>query len=165
VSGNTVSGPLSVTNSRGAGPLASELLPAVRSNQISGPLACSGNQPGVDDAGNTASGGRSGQCALMATSTAVTSTPSGGMSTVGQSVTYTATVTPGSTGKPTGTVAFSDAGAVVPGCSAVPLGTDLNATCAIAYPAAGYHAVSVLYSGNSAFAPSASAIPANDSAS
>ncbi len=162
VAANTVTGPVAVTNNRGAGPLSSELIPAVRSNQISGPLSCSGNQPGLDDAGNTASGGRSGQCALTATSTVVTATPPGGMSTVGQSVSYTATVTPGSTGKPAGTVTFSDAGVAIPACQAVALGANLSATSTIAYATAGYHAMSVLYSGNTVFAPSASPIPAID---
>ena len=87
---------------------------------------------------------------LTLTSTAVTSSsnPSG----FGQSVTFTATVTPQGSGSPTGTVTFSD-GSTQIGQSAV---SDGVATLSTSSLAIGSHSVTAAYSGDSTFAASVS---------
>ena len=63
---NTIGGPVSVTNNRGASPLA-DVAPEVEGNHISGALACSGNIPPVTNDGvtNTAGGAKTGECAFL----------------------------------------------------------------------------------------------------
>ena len=83
------------------------------------------------------------------TTTAVVS--SGNPSVVGQSVTYTATVSvtaPGS-GSPTGSVEFFDGGTGITGCTAKALsGTSPDtATCTIAYATVGTHVITAQYLG------------------
>ncbi len=63
----------------------------------------------------------------------------------GQSVTYTATVTPLTT---VGTVAFWDGGSVIGTCTAVPLVAGV-ATCTVSYPKSGNHELKAVYAGNS----------------
>ncbi|MGH3579538.1 MAG: Ig-like domain-containing protein, partial [Mycobacterium sp.] len=84
-----------------------------------------------------------------ATTTAVSS--SANPSVTGQTVTYKASVSinPPGTGSPTGTVNFQDGGTSIGGCSAVALVSG-QATCsAPAYTAAGAHAITAVYSGDS----------------
>jgi hypothetical protein len=72
---------------------------------------------------------------------------------IGQTVTYTATVT-GLGGSPTGTVSFTDNGVPIPGCTAVPLVNGV-ATCTVAkgYPVSqvGVHTIVATYSGDATF--------------
>jgi hypothetical protein len=77
--------------------------------------------------------------------------------TVGDPVTYAATVTGGS-GTPTGGVNFTDGGVTI--CTAVPLDTNGNATCAQTYPSTGGspHAIAVDYSGDSTYAASSGSL-------
>jgi hypothetical protein len=81
-------------------------------------------------------------------------------STVGQQVTFTAVVSPGSgSGAPSGTVTFT-----IDGKSQAPVSLrDVNgrelATLSVSTLTAGKHTVSAAYSGNSAFAASAAASP------
>jgi hypothetical protein len=86
--------------------------------------------------------------ALTSTSTAVT----GGSSVVGQSVTFTATVTPGGAGTPTGTVTFFF------GDGSAPVTQTLNgsgqATATHAYAVIGAYNLTASYNGDSSFAPS-----------
>jgi hypothetical protein len=71
----------------------------------------------------------------IVTKTKVTS--SANPATVGQDVTYTATVSPaGSNPVPGGTVAFAD-GSAIPGCGAVALSAAGTASCTVSYPAPG----------------------------
>ncbi len=74
-------------------------------------------------------------------------------STVGQAVTYTATVSPAVA---TGTVSFNEAGASIAGCAARPVSSGI-ATCAVADPAAGGYGIAAVYSGDSNYAASWSA--------
>src|SRR5215471_3985950 len=81
-----------------------------------------------------------------ATTTSLTS--SANPSSVGASVTFTATVTGTS---PTGTVNFMDGASSISGCGAVALtgsGNTLTATCSTASLAGGTHSVTAVYSGN-----------------
>lgn len=76
--------------------------------------------------------------------------------TVGELLTYTATVTPNAApiSLPTGSVEFLDAGAPVAGCLVQPLimGTSAaTATCQVSYPAAGPHSITATYGGDSNF--------------
>ena len=66
----------------------------------------------------------------------------------GQSVTFTAKVS-GTSGTPTGTLAFRDNGAVISGCAAVALSGG-SATCTTSF-AVGSHAITGAYSGNSTY--------------
>jgi len=79
-------------------------------------------------------------------STTVTVQSSSAAPTVGQSVTYTATVSPAPT---SGTVAFSDDGSPIAGCEAQAVDTTTgSATCHAIYDAAGQHLISATFSGS-----------------
>lgn len=73
---------------------------------------------------------------------------------VNQSVTYTTTLTPASTGAslPTGTVSFSDHGTAIPACSggSAPqiAGNPLQASCTITYGSVGQHSITAIYNGD-----------------
>jgi hypothetical protein len=86
--------------------------------------------------------------------TATTLTSGANPSTVGGVVTYAATVRPAPRG---GTVAFTDGTASVPGCRAQPVDNAGTATCQVAYPGAGAHAITAAYSGDARHAASTSA--------
>jgi hypothetical protein len=85
-----------------------------------------------------------------ATTTAVSS--SANPSTVGQQVTYTATVSPA---PDSGTVTFTDGGTAIPGCSSVPVSSG-TANCATTYGATGSHIIAASYAGDTNFDPSIS---------
>ncbi|HUA14746.1 MAG TPA: FG-GAP-like repeat-containing protein [Verrucomicrobiae bacterium] len=87
---------------------------------------------------------------LVSTTTAVSS--SSNPSSFGQSVTFTATVTPQSAGTPTGTVTFSD-GSTQLGQSTVSDGAATLSTSALAI---GSHSITASYSGDSTYAASVS---------
>ena len=74
----------------------------------------------------------------------------------GQTVTYTATVTPvaPASGTRTGTVDFQDAGVDIPGCGAKAVAAAGIATCAIAYAGPGSHTITAVYSGDTNFTAS-----------
>ena len=74
-------------------------------------------------------------------------------STVGQQVTYTATVTPIPS---SGTVAFSDSGIAVAGCGAVAVNGGGRAACETTYTAVGLHSTVATYSGDQDHQPSGS---------
>ena len=77
-------------------------------------------------------------------------------STVGGSVTYTATVLPTPDG---GTVAFTDNGPLLPGCDAVAVITSTGtATCTTTYGAAGTHAIVASYSGDTNYTASSGSL-------
>jgi len=44
------------------GLLPHQAVPAFEANQVTGPLRCDGNEPTLDQSGNTVAGPRSGQC-------------------------------------------------------------------------------------------------------
>jgi hypothetical protein len=94
----------------------------------------------------------SGQVKSAAATTTLAS--SANPSASGQSVTFTATVS-GTTGTPTGTVAFTNAGATIPGCGAVTLAAG-TAACTTSGLVAGSRPITATYSGDSIFAASAS---------
>ncbi|HLG92314.1 MAG TPA: Ig-like domain-containing protein, partial [Acidimicrobiales bacterium] len=85
----------------------------------------------------------------------VTVASSANPSVTGQPVTYTATVTGGTT-QPTGTVSFSDGGTPVPSCQALALSSG-SATCQVTYSGVGSHSIVASYSGDSNYPPSSSA--------
>ncbi len=95
------------------------------------------------------------------TSTTTTLAASATSLTAGGSVTYTATVTPGSggTGEPSGTVAFQDGGSTISGCGAQPLtagSSSSTATCTVSYPNPGSHSITASYGGDTNFSGSSS---------
>lgn len=101
--------------------------------------------------GRLVRGGQSlGTFDLFATSTAVTSSVN--PSTLGQSVTFTATVT-GAGGTPTGTVNFKDGGTSISGCASQALSSGV-ATCVTSALSLGTHPITADYSGDSNFATS-----------
>ena len=72
----------------------------------------------------------------------------------GQTVTYTATVSPAGGGS----VTFNDGGTPVTGCKARSLDSIGQATCQASYATTGSHAITAVYSGDSATAGSTSAV-------
>jgi hypothetical protein len=72
----------------------------------------------------------------------------------GQMVTYTATVSPAGGGS----VTFNDGGTPVTGCKARSLDSNGQATCQASYGTTGSHAITAVYSGDSATAGSTSAV-------
>ena len=97
-----------------------------------------------------------GQVTTSADTTTLRSSPSS--STIGQMVTFTATVAPGSgtTGTPTGTVTFEE-GATVLGTAT--LGTSGTATFSIATLGVGSHTITAVYGGDANFATSSGITP------
>ena len=87
-----------------------------------------------------------------ATTTAVAS--SANPSVQGQTVTYTATVSPAGGGS----VTFNDGGKPVTGCAARSLNSSGQATCQVTYATTGSHAITAVYSGDAASAGSTSAV-------
>ena len=92
-------------------------------------------------------------------STAI-STSSSSPST-GQTVTYTATVTPAQSGptEPSGTIQFADDGSAIGACSSRLLthgSSSSTATCTTSYDSAGSHSITASYSGDSNFVGSSS---------
>jgi hypothetical protein len=86
------------------------------------------------------------------TSTSTTLVSSGSPSTAGNSVTYTATVSPTPDG---GTVAFSDNGIAISTCQTQAVNvTTGHATCAVTYSSAGSHPITAVYGGDTNFAAS-----------
>ena len=98
----------------------------------------------------TASQVVAGTIAPIVSATALTSSVN--PSTMGQPVTLTATITPGSA---TGTVAFKDDATTL--CGAVPLAGGA-ATCRTTLAAPGAHAITAIYSGSSVLGASTSAV-------
>jgi adhesin/invasin len=74
-------------------------------------------------------------------------------STVGQTVSYTATASPA---PDAGTVTFSDGAGVIAGCAAVSPDAYGKAGCRTTYPHPGAHAIAARYSGDSNYTPSSS---------
>ena len=82
-----------------------------------------------------------------ATTTTLSSSPN--PSTTGDTVTYTATVTPAPDG---GTVAFADGGATIADCDSRPVDSSSGAaTCKVTYDVPGTHTITALYGGADAF--------------
>jgi hypothetical protein len=90
--------------------------------------------------------------ALPPTSTTVAS--SANPSVQGQTVTYTATVSPAGGGS----VTFKDGGTAVTGCTARSLNSSGQATCQVTYGTTGSHAITAVYSGDAASAGSTSSV-------
>jgi hypothetical protein len=88
---------------------------------------------------------------LTATTTTVDS--SANPSVQGQTVTYTATVSPAGGG----TVTFNDGSQPINGCKARSLDSNGQATCQVTYATTGSHAITAVYSGDTASAGSTSA--------
>ena len=99
----------------------------------------------------------------VGTTTAIAS--SANPSLVGQTVTYTATVTasPPGTGTPTGSVEFFDSGAPISTCTAQSLTSTDTATCKVPYSVSGSHTITAQYLGSSAFSASALSGPLTQS--
>jgi hypothetical protein len=107
--------------------------------------------------GSQASAGQvtiSYQAPPVVVGTGTTIASSANPSIPGQAVSYTATVSPTDDG---GTVAFDNGGTPIAGCTAQPLNSSGQATCKVTYPAAGSHAVTAVYSGDSGYLGSTSA--------
>ena len=85
------------------------------------------------------------------TTTTVTSTPN--PSTVGQSVTITATIGPAGPPQPTGTVGFTSNGTDISGCTNVTL-SNLTALCTTSSLPTGTDIIAATYSGDGSYGPS-----------
>jgi hypothetical protein len=87
------------------------------------------------------------------TTTSLSSSPN--PSSLGQAVTYTATLTPvpPASGTPTGTVSFADGGTPITACTAQALSGG-TATCTVTYSSPGTHSITATYGGDSNFASS-----------
>ena len=91
---------------------------------------------------------------VNAASTSTSVSSSGNPSTVGQQVTYTATVSPVPDG---GTVTFSDGTSTISDCATTSVDVATGtATCTVTYRAAGSHSITAAYSGTSSFSGSTS---------
>jgi hypothetical protein len=88
-------------------------------------------------------------------STTTTLGSSANPSTAGDTVTFTATVSPA---PDTGTIAFTDGGVSIGACSAQPLNGSGQATCVQTYANAGSHTIGASWAGNSSY-PASSATP------
>lgn len=103
--------------------------------------------PGVDY-GFSAFGGGTPSAPVRSRRTTVTVSSSRPTVTVGQRVTYTATVRP-APARAAGRVAFLDGYDVIAGCAARPIRSGGRASCTVTYGAVGKHAVTVRYTGSS----------------
>ena len=91
------------------------------------------------------------------TASATTLASSLNPSTAGQSVTFTATITPTGPPTPTGTVSFSSNGTAISGCSAVALTSGRTAACTTSFPTIANYAVKATHSGDTNYLTSTSA--------
>ena len=89
----------------------------------------------------------------VAANTNTTVASSADPSIPGQTVTYTATVSPTDEG---GTVAFADGGTPINGCTGQSLNSSGEAICQVTYTATGSHTITAAYSGDSAYVGSTS---------
>lgn len=90
----------------------------------------------------------------QATATATTVSSSANPSTVGEPVTYMATVSPRPDG---GTVTFSDEAGTIAGCDSRPVDTNTGkATCQVTYSVPATHTITAVYAGDDAFITSTS---------
>ena len=135
---------------------------------VSGSATCSTGSLGVgthsitaayggDSAYNTANSGAVSQviqAAPVASSTALASSRNPAM--VGESITFTATVSGGS-GTPAGTVDFRDGGVAITGCTGLALSGGGTATCTTSGLSQGAHSITARYSGSASYEPSTSA--------
>ncbi|MCB0860044.1 MAG: Ig-like domain repeat protein [Solirubrobacterales bacterium] len=108
-------------------------------------------RPGSDGSCDIGAVETDGSTTLTPTTTSLVSSLN--PSTVGQQVTFTATVSPPPS---SGTVAFSDGGTTVAGCGSAALKPGGQFTCSTSFPTAGTHEIFALYTGNSLFAGSVS---------
>ncbi|MBV9334422.1 MAG: Ig-like domain repeat protein [Solirubrobacterales bacterium] len=113
------------------------------------------------DYGFTAFGGGTSAAPVASTHTTTSIASSRTNVNVGQSVTYTATVSPAPR-LPGGTIAFLDGGQLIAGCAAQAVDAAGHASCATSYAAFGTHVVDALYTGSpdGAFAGSTNTPPA-----
>jgi hypothetical protein len=93
------------------------------------------------------------------TSTSVSATPN--PATFGQAVTLTATVTASGTGTPSGTVTFRDGTTVLGTTAVATVGSSQQAQLITSSLAAGPHAVTATYNGDTRFSASAASAPVN----
>ena len=105
------------------------------------------------DTGNASITGTSGTI-VVASAGSTTALAGPASSVVGQTVTFTATVTPGGAGTPTGTVDVLDGAATL--CAAAPLNGAAQATCVTSALSLGAHTLTAHYNGDATFAASTS---------
>src|ERR1019366_6272522 len=114
-----------------------------------------GNLYGTTYGGGTYSGGTVFEVtAAPKAGTTTTLSSSANPSTVGEPVTFTATVAPAGPPAPTGTVGFTANGTTITGCTAVPLSSSRTATCTTAALPAGTNAIVATYSGDANYSGS-----------
>ena len=111
------------------------------------------DQRGLPRPGNGETNCDIGAYEFQASSTVTSLASSANPSTAGAQVSFTAAVSPTPDG---GTIAFTDGGIVIGGCDAVPVSLTGQASCQVTYPVAGSHSIVAAYSGDPAFASSAS---------
>ena len=148
VLGDSAGGNVSISSSPTGGAAAWTQTHIDGSNYVYG-VACVGSSLCVvgDTAGNVLTGS-------LTTTTAVASSQT--PSTVGGSVTYTATVAPTPDG---GTVAFTDNGSTLTGCGAIAVNTSTGtATCTTSYNTVGSHSIVAAYSGDTNYAASSGSL-------
>ncbi len=113
------------------------------------------------DYGFSAFGGGISSAPVASTRTTTTIASSRTSATVGQPVTYTATVSPAPR-LPGGTVAFLESDRLIAGCAAQPVDAGGHARCTVTYAGFGTHSADALYTGSpdGAFAGSQNNPPA-----
>ncbi len=117
-------------------------------NLVAGGHGVTAVYPGDGNYGRSTSPGLTQTVNKKTTTTAVSSSLN--PSTVGEVVTFTATVSPAAA---TGVVEFKQSGVVIGGCSAQPVSSGA-ATCTVSNLAAGGHWVTAVYSGDSSYSAS-----------
>jgi hypothetical protein len=114
--------------------------------------------------GSALQGSTSSAAPLTVSKAATTTTlsVSSATPTVGNLVTYTATVTPANSGsaQPSGSVQFLDNGTPISDCAGQEALIGAQASCALSYPAPGSHSITVSYPGDANFTGSASSAQA-----
>jgi hypothetical protein len=126
---------------------------AATSSSSVGGSGSTSTTPGTGSSGSSGSGSSGGGSSGSNTGTAAVSATldsSSFTASAGQSVTFTAALL-GSTGTPTGTVAFQDNGTTLSACASVALASG-KATCTTSSLASGTHAITGAYSGDATYA-------------
>ncbi len=110
------------------------------------------------DGANDAASSKTTSITVTKAASTTTVVSSKNPSTVGESVTFTATVAPAGPPVPTGTVAFTSNGTTITGCSAVTVTSSRKAACTTTSLPKGTDTIKASYSGNSDYTGSSGTV-------